>query len=110
MKKIDMEAKLFLHILRLREQEEKTYSIDECDSNVAYVFDSYDSYKKYFISNGVEEARFSWISNLCEMKETKKGSIIALKRLCDHAITRINQPGMNDTLSTCEEKLIESIK
>lgn len=85
--KIDIEAKLFMLILHLKEELQKVYSQEECNKNIAYVFNNYDEFKSYFLLNG-----FSNISDdlleLCRMKTTKKGKIIALKALCDYAIRK----------------------
>lgn len=84
---VDVEAKLFMFILRLREEKNKKYSIDECDEHIVYLFDNYEELKSYFIKNGISDIN-SELLDLCIMKKTKKGTIISLKGLCDHTIKR----------------------
>ena len=90
MKKKDRKAKLYLKIFGLVEEPVKKFSEDLCDSNIAYVFDDYDDFRQYFIDNNCSRAYDDKIINICIMKTTKKGTIIALKRLCDYTITRVN--------------------
>lgn len=87
-KKFDIEAQLFMFILRLKEEKNKEYSIGECDRHIAYVFEDYEEFRNYFINNGCTRAYDDDFLSLCRMKTTRKGSIIALKGLCDYAITR----------------------
>ena len=84
---IDIEARVFMFILCLKEEKNKKYSIDECDKNIAYLFKNYDELKSYFIKNGVVDINKE-ILDLCIMKKTKRGTIISLKGLCDHTIKR----------------------
>lgn len=85
-KNIDIEAILFLYILKMREDKQKEYTVEECNYNIAYVFNNEEEYKDYFINNGYENID-ERVLELCKMKTTKKGSIIAMKKLCDHVIT-----------------------
>ena len=110
MKKLDLEAKLFMYILKLKEEKEKNYSTDECEHNIAYVFENYKSFEDYFINNGVEPAYSYGICDLCMMKRTKKGSIIALKGLCDYSISKLNQKGVQEIPKTYKDTLIETIE
>ena len=87
-KKFDIEAQLFLFILGLKEEKNKEYSIDECAHHIAYIFKDYEEFRSYFINNGCTRAYDDDFLSLCRMKTTRKGSIIALKGLCDYAITR----------------------
>lgn len=110
MKNLDLEAKLFMYILRLKEEKEKKYSSDECEHNIAYVFENYKSFENYFISNGVEPAYTYGICDLCKMKRTKKGSIIALKGLCDYSISKLKQSSLKAEPKTYKETLIKKIE
>ena len=86
-RKIDIEAKLFVTLLGLKEELDKQFSIEECDKNVVYLFEDYEEFKNYFELNGfikIDEG----ILEICKMKTTRKGTIIALKGLCDYAIRR----------------------
>ena len=84
-KKIDIEAIVFMRMLGLVEEKNKEYSSVECPQNIAYIFDNTDDFKNYFISNSVENIGEDILA-LCKMRTTKKGSIIALKGLCDRTI------------------------
>ena len=84
---IDIEARVFMFILCLKEEKNKKYSINECDKNIAYLFKSYDELKSYFIKNGVVDINKE-ILDLCIIKKTKRGTIISLKGLCDHVIKK----------------------
>ena len=86
---IDIEAILFMRILNLKEEKNKEYSSLECDNNIAYIFNDYNEYKDYFIKNDFDTINDELLK-LCKMKTTKKGSVIALKGLCDHTIARHN--------------------
>lgn len=84
---VDIEAKLYMFILNLKEEKNKKYSIDECDEHIVYLFDNYEELKSYFIKNGISDIN-SELLDLCIMKKTKQGTIISLKGLCDHTIKR----------------------
>ncbi len=86
-RKIDMEAKLFMFVLHLKEDKNKKYSSVEGDKHITYLFDSYDEFKSYFVNNGFPDISKD-VLELCRMKTTKKGTVIALKGICDHAIRR----------------------
>lgn len=88
-KKLDMEAKLFMFILDLKEEKNKKYSPEECATNIAYLFKDYSEFKNYFLQYGLVDMDDEFF-NICRMKTTRKGTIIALKRLCDHAIRQYN--------------------
>lgn len=88
-KKIDIEAKLFISLLHLKEEKNKEYSVEECEKNIAYLFDNYDEFISYFKTNGFLDISEDLLET-CIMKTTKKGTVIALKGLCDYAITRHN--------------------
>lgn len=83
--KVDMEAKLSMFILNLKEEKNKQYSHEECAINITYLFENYDEFKKYFLENGLVDVSDDFL-NICIMKTTRKGTIIALKKLCDYAI------------------------
>lgn len=81
----DIEAKLFMLILHLKEETNREYSLLNVKKNIAYVFSNYNEFKYYFIQNGFDNISDDLLK-LCIMKTTKKGTIIALKALCDHTI------------------------
>lgn len=85
--KIDIEAKLFIFILHLKEEKNQEYSIEDCETKLVYLFDNYDEFRSYFVTNGFSNISENLLE-ICTMKKTKKGTIIALKRLCDYAIRR----------------------
>lgn len=88
-KKVDIEAKMFMFILNLKEEKNKMYSAEECDKNIVYLFDNFDEFKSYFETNGLDYKDKDLIE-ICRMKTTKKGTVIALKRLCDYTIRKHN--------------------
>ena len=88
-KERDIDAELFLSILHLKEEKNKVYSCEECEKNVVYLFDNYDEFKNYFLQNGFTNMH-DVLLDLCRIKTTKKGTIIALKGLCDYTITKHN--------------------
>lgn len=92
--KIDIEAYLFLTLFHLKEEKNKEYSAELCKKNIAYLFDDYDEFKNYFYQNGISDISDE-IFDLSIIKTTRKGTIIALKGLCDHIIRRYN--GLNNT-------------
>ena len=95
-KKIDIAARLFMYILHLKEEKNKKYSIEECEKNIAYLFDSYDEFKSYFETNGFPGISEDLLET-CRMKTTRKGTIIALKALCDYAIRKHSLMHMDDS-------------
>ena len=88
-KKLDIEAYLFLMLCHLKEDKNKEYSIDLCPRNIAYIFDNYDGFRNYFYQNGISIVDDE-IFDLSIIKITKKGTVIALKGLCDHIIRKYN--------------------
>lgn len=88
-KKIDIEARIFMNLLHLKEEENKKYSIEECEKNIAYLLDSYEEFKFYFQINGFPDINEDLLET-CRMKTTRKGTIIALKVLCDYVIRKHN--------------------
>jgi len=107
-KKIDIEAKLFMSVLHLKEQKNKKYSSEECEKNIAYVFDDHDSFKSYFEINGFADISEDLLE-LCRMKTTKKGTVISLKGLCDHAIRRHNLLSLeNAETVSCDRAFVVS--
>ena len=111
MRKFDLEAKLYIDILKLKEIKKKKYS-DDCETNCAYVFDSYDNFRNYFLENGCKFGYDDEIISQCKMKTTKRGSIIALKKLCDHVIAMDKQTNMNpdEDLVPMQPKKLLNIK
>lgn len=83
----DLEAKLYMFTLGLKEEKNKEFSFEECERNIAYIFNNYEEFKSYFLENGIDSFD-SDIFNSCIMKITKKGTIISLKSLCDLAIKK----------------------
>ena len=106
-RKFDIEAQLFMHILKLKEEKNKEYSLDECDYHTVYKFEGYEDFRNYFINNGCTLAYDDEFLSFCKVKTTKKGSIIALKGLCDYAIARSMQ--FNSKLDCCD-KIVEKSK
>lgn len=102
-KKIDVEAKIFMTLLHLKEEKNKNYSIEECEKNIVYLFDNYNEFKSYFELNGFADIDKDLLE-LCRMKTTKKGTIIALKGLCDHAIRKHNLTYPHTINLSSEEK------
>lgn len=85
--KRDIEAVFFMFISGLKEEKNKKYSPEECAINIAYLFKDYSEFKNYFLQNGLVDMDDEFF-NICRMQTTRKGTIIALKRLCDYAIRR----------------------
>lgn len=86
-KKRDFEARLFIELAHLKVDKTKTYSQEECPNNIVYIFDDYDEFKNYFVKNNFDNITNSLL-NLCIIRTTKKGTIIAFKGLCDHIIRK----------------------
>lgn len=89
MKNIDIEARLFILLLHLKEEKLKIYTGADCEENSVYIFDNYSEFKLYFLNSGINID--DTILEICKMKETKKGTIIALKKLCDYAIQKYKE-------------------
>ena len=94
--KVDIEAKLFMFVLHLKEEKNKKYSNEESEKNIAYIFDNYDEFKSYFEVNGFHDISEDLLET-CRMKTTRKGTIIALKGLCDYAIRKHSLMHMDDS-------------
>lgn len=107
-KNIDIEAKLFMYLLHLKEEKNKEYSIEECEKNIAYLFDNYDEFKNYFLQNGFIDICDDLL-DLCRMKTTKKGTIIALKRLCDYTIRQHNALHYHNIDFTTENSILDNL-
>ncbi len=85
---IDLEAKAYMFILGMKEEQEKEYTdFSETSLKSAYVFKNNEDFKKYFVNNGAVDISDE-ILNLCKLKTTNKGSVIAMKKLCDSTICR----------------------
>lgn len=98
MKNIDIEAKLFILLLHLKEEKLKIYTGTNCEENIVYIFDNYSEFKLYFLNSGINID--DTILEICKMKETKKGTIIALKKICDYAIQKYKE---KESLSKIQE-------
>ena len=106
--KVDIEAKLFMYLLHLKEEKNKEYSVDECEKNIAYLFDNYDEFKSYFELNSLININKDLLE-LCRMKTTKKGTIIALKGLCDYAIRKHNAIHSPTIDSTTDNSILNNL-
>ncbi len=102
MKKLDIEAKLFILLLHLKEIKLKKYSCIESEIKFVYLFDNYCDFKLYFIQNGFTNISDELLE-LCKMKVTKKGTVIALKELCDYTIRRYKE---KESLTNSESNII----
>lgn len=88
----DLEAKAFMFLLRLEEETKKQYTDYETTPlKSVYVFPNNEKFKQYFVENGVDDISDDVLS-LCKIKTTKKGSIIAMKKLCDRTICSYVEP------------------
>lgn len=83
----DMDAKLYMFILNLKEEKNKKYNEKGCETNIVYVFEDENDFKSYFTDNGIYDISDK-VLDTCKMKTTKKGTIIALKGICDNTIKR----------------------
>ena len=92
--KFDLDVLFLTCMLNLKEEKLKQYSTDKCDEHTVYVFSVYDEYKGYFISNNYQDVSDEILLQ-CKMLTTKKGSIIAIKGLCDYAIEEHNKTNGN---------------
>jgi len=106
--KVDIEAKLFMYLLHLKEEKNKEYSFEECEKNIAYLFDDFGEFKNYFLQNGFTDIRDDLL-DLCIMKTTKKGTIIALKGLCDYTIRQHNVLHSHNINSTTENSILDNL-
>jgi len=84
--RFDLELILYMNLLSLKEEKVKAYSEDE-DQFKVYVFNDDEDFKNYFVENGYDSIDEE-LMDMCRLKTTKKGSVIALKGLCDHTISR----------------------
>lgn len=85
---IDLEAKAYMFILGMKEEQEKEYTdFLETSLKSAYVFKNNEEFKEYFVNNGTVDISDE-ILDLCKLKTTNKGSVIAMKKLCDSTICR----------------------
>lgn len=78
MKKIDIEAILYLHHLKLIQVENKEYSADECDKNMVYLFKNCEELKAYFEENGISDIN-TYLLDLCILRKTKKEQLFRQK-------------------------------
>lgn len=107
-KRMDIEAKMFMYLLHLKEEKNKEYSVEECEKNIAYLFDDYCEFKNYFLQNGFTDIRDDLL-DLCIMKTTKKGTIISLKGLCDYTIRQHNTLNSHNITSTTENSILDNL-
>jgi len=84
-KKFDIEAKIYMYVLNLKEEKNKKYTNEISDTHMVYLFDDYDELKYYFETNGFPDISEDLLK-ICIMKTTKKGTIISLKELWDYPI------------------------
>ena len=108
MKRIDLDALLFVSMLNLKVEKDKVYS-EDCDTRLVYIFDDYDEYKNYFINNGFTNISDD-ILETCRMIITKKGSVLALKKLCDYTIRTHNKTNGKEPFDILRDKLISEGK
>ena len=104
MKIIDLEALLLVSVLNLKVESNKVYS-ENCDTNLVYVFEDYNEYKNYFINNGFTNISDELLET-CRMVITKRGSVIALKKLCDYTIRKHNKENGQEPFEVLRDKLI----
>ena len=110
MKKLDMEALIYLFILNMKEEKSKEYSKSEnCDKHKAYVFNGYEEFKDYFVNNGIISIYNDSLLQLCIMKQTKKGTIISMKKLCDYTIEKCAQTRLNNAIKELTQKKKDEI-
>lgn len=110
MKKVDIEALMFMFMLNMKEEKKKEYSrSDECDVHKAYVFESYEEFENYFLNNGIIKIYDDVLLKLCVMKETKKGNIISMKKLCDHTIEKSYEKRIQKYTEELTEETIANI-
>ena len=88
MKKLDLEAELFMLVLNLQEDKNKKYDGSfPKDYHITYVFENDEEYKEYFFNNGVYDEE---LIEYCKLKTTRKGTVLALKGICNHYINICN--------------------
>lgn len=90
MKKIDIEAILYMIILNLKEEKNKNYSPNFSNRHAVYLFANNEELKAYFQENGIDDIN-NQLLDLCIFRKTKLGTIISFKEICDHTITRYKQ-------------------
>ena len=81
---IDLHAFLYMSLLKLK----KAKSLFDSDINSVYMFSGNDEYIKYFVDRGCGDISEELL-NLCKMKTTKKGTIIAMKGLLDYVVSQL---------------------
>ena len=96
-KTFDIEAKIYMQLLSLVEDKDKKYLPVDCDYNIAYVFNNFNEYESYFENNGVTNVSEE-VLRRCAVSVTKKGSVIALKNLCDRAIRRYKKDNTKEKI------------
>lgn len=107
MQKTDYEAKFLFFIFGLKEVKIKKYSYPLCKKNCAYLFNDLNEYSNYFTDNGVEQIDDELLE-LCRLKVTDMGSVIALKSLCDYVITeKLSIQSSNDHSNNKVKKIGE---
>ena len=89
---------LVIRLYKLKEEKEKIYQNNVNDHNLIYIFNNYEEFKNYFIENNCEDVDDETLK-LCIFSTNKKGSVIALKGLCDHLITKYNLIKENENIN-----------
>lgn len=82
-----MDAIFFIFMLKLRHEKNIEYTERYNDYTKAYIFDDRTQFEGYFINNGYEDISNEVLESCC-MLTTKKGSVVALKALCDYTIDK----------------------
>ncbi len=97
MSKYDLEVPFCLFQNGFKEEKNKVLSeIDRSDLVTAYVFKDKQEMENYFKTNGVINLDdLEILVKICSIEETKKGSIVSLKSLCDYTITQYVQKKSN---------------
>lgn len=89
---IDLETKAYMFILGMKEERKREYTdFSETSLKSAYVFKNNEDFKNYFVNNGAVDISDE-ILDLCKLKTTNKGSIVAMKKLCDRTICSYVEP------------------
>ncbi len=85
----DLETKLLMFRLCLKEERTKKYS-EECDTNSVYIFNNFCEFRDYFTSNGYDDISFDDVES-CKIKTLGNGKVVVSKYLCDKMIKKYRQ-------------------
>ena len=108
--KFDIEAMLYMFLLNLKEEKNKQISkSSDCDVHRVYVFNDYEEFLDYFANNGIISIYDESLLKLCIMKETKKGTIISMKKLCDHTIEKCADNRLKKAVKELTKEKIDDI-